>query len=259
MRRVKNSEKSEIICIFAKIYKMKQEPIQEIKKLEELISIENLTIPPYQRPYKWNEIHVVRLLDDIFEFVIIQRKIYRIGSIIIHQDDKKLNNIVDGQQRLTTISLLLKQLEDSFSRLLLNETYKHKISKENIVNNFGVIGKWLQSKFGNDPIKRAKFQKQISEKCEFVLFTVFKDDEAFQLFDSQNARGKDLEPYDLLKAFHLREMIFDSEDDRTKCVERWEKSIDERTLKPILGNHLYRIRKWAKNELKYDFTKSEID
>jgi hypothetical protein len=91
------------------------------------------------------------------------------------------------------------------------------------------------------------------------LFTVLHLDEAFQLFDSQNARGKALEPYDLLKAFHLREMEFDSEDDRTKCVERWETSVDNGTLKPIMGNHLFKIRKWSKNEWKYHFTKDDID
>jgi len=96
-------------------------------------------------------------------------------------------------------------------------------------------------------------------KCEFVLFTVFRQDEAFQLFDSQNARGKPLEPYDLLKAFHLREMDLDSEEERTECVERWEASVDKGALKPILGNHLFKIRKWSKNEWKYDFTKDEIE
>jgi hypothetical protein len=232
-------------------------PTQEIKKLSDLTT-ENLTIPPYQRSYKWNDYHTVRLLDDIFEFVILQKKIYRIGNVILHNDNEN-KNIVDGQQRLTTISLLLKLLDSYFTGLLLNQKYKHKISKENIVSNYNVIDKWLLAKFGNDNKKRLEFYKQILEKCQFVLFTVFNQDEAFQLFDSQNARGKDLEPYDLLKAFHLREMDNDSEDDRTKCVERWEKSVDDKTLKPILGNHLYRIRKWTKNEKKYDFTKSEID
>jgi len=237
----------------------KKKPIQKIITLSNLTK-EKLIIPPYQRPYKWKEKHVVRLLDDIFEFVILNKKVYRIGNIILHHDAVGKNNIVDGQQRLTTISLLLKQLDESFSGLLLNEEYSHRISKENIVNNFRVINKWLYSKFGNDSDnKKENFRKQIIEKCEFVLFTVFKEDEAFQLFDSQNARGKDLEPYDLLKAFHLREMLFDSEEDRERCIERWEKSIDDdNTLKRILGNHLFRIRKWSKNQKEYDFTKNEI-
>jgi hypothetical protein len=229
---------------------------QEIKKLSELLKIENLTIPPYQRPYKWSEKNVIQLLEDIFEFVNIKNKEYRIGNIILHNDAKK-NNVVDGQQRLTTISLLLKKLDNDFNGLLLKEKYKHTISKNNIVYNFRIIDKWVNTKFGNDEAK-TKLKNKILDKCEFVLFTVIDPDEAFQLFDSQNARGKALEPYDLLKAFHLREMEFDSEDDRTKCVERWETSVDNGTLKPILGNHLFKIRKWSKNEWKYDFTKDEI-
>lgn len=232
-------------------------PTQEVVKLNELIK-EKLTIPVYQRPYKWTEKNVIQLLEDIFEYVILRNKDYRIGNIILHSKNAT-NNIVDGQQRLTTISLILKILDSSFNGLLLNEKYKHIISKNNIVYNYRIIHQWISTKFGNDESKKNNFKTKILNKCEFVLFTVFKEDEAFQLFDSQNARGKALEPYDLLKAFHLREMEFDSEEDRTKCVEYWETSVDIGTLKPILGNHLFKIRKWSKNEWKYDFTKDEIE
>lgn len=234
-----------------------KKPTQKVEKLKNLLDIE-LIIPSYQRPYKWNEKNVIQLLEDIFEFVILKNKDYRVGNIILHKDDKK-NNVVDGQQRLTTISLLLIILEPEFDGLLLNQEYKHTISKNNIVYNYRIIEKWISSKIGNDEIKKEDFKTKILNKCEFVLFTVFRQDEAFQLFDSQNSRGKALEPYDLLKAFHLREMDFDTEDNRTKCVERWEASVDNGTLKPILGNHLFKIRKWSKNEWRYDFTKEEIE
>lgn len=230
---------------------------QEIKKLSELLNID-LTIPPYQRPYKWSEKNVIQLLEDIFEYVILKNKDYRIGNIILHNENST-KNVVDGQQRLTTISLLLKILDGSFNGLLLNEKYKHNISKNNIVYNYRIIDKWVKTKFENKDEKKTDFKNKILNKCEFVLCTVFKQDEAFQLFDSQNARGKALEAYDLLKAYHLREMDFDSEDDRTKCVDRWETSVDNGTLKPILGNHLFKIRKWSKNEWKYDFTKDDIE
>ena len=232
-------------------------PSQKVLKLNNLVENYKLTIPLYQRPYKWSEKNVIQLLEDIFENVVIKNKNYRIGNIILHEDDNKTNNIVDGQQRLTTLSLLLKILDSNFNRLLLNQQYSQNISKNNIVYNYRIINQWVSTKFSKEEDKR-DFKNKIFSKCEFILFTVFQQDEAFQLFDSQNARGKALEPYDLLKAFHLREMEFDSEDDRTKCVERWEKSIDEKTLKPILGNHLFRIRKWSKNEWRYDFTKNEI-
>jgi hypothetical protein len=234
-------------------------PTQKSIKLEDLI-LSNLTIPTYQRPYKWTEKNVVTLLDDIFEYVIVKNKDYRIGNIILHKEGNS-NNVVDGQQRLTTISILLKRLDKNFNTLLLNQYFKHNISKNNIVYNFRVINQWLTTKFGGREDKEKELYNLynlILKKCEFILFTVYQQDEAFQLFDSQNSRGKELEPYDLLKAFHLRGMNNDSEEERTKCVERWEKSIDDNTLKPILGNHLFRIRKWSKNESKYNFTKEEI-
>lgn len=236
---------------------MSTTPIQKVIKLNELVK-EKLIIPVYQRPYKWTERNVIQLLEDIFEYVIVKNKNYRIGNIILHSENRT-NNVVDGQQRLTTISLILKILENSFNDLLINEKFKHNISKNNIVYNYRIINQWISTKFGNDESKKKEFKTKILNKCEFVLFTVFHQDEAFQLFDSQNARGKALEPYDLLKAFHLREMDFDSEEDRTKCVDRWETSVDNGTLKPILGNHLFKIRKWSKNERKYDFTKDEIE
>lgn len=228
---------------------------QEIKSLKEIISNNSLKIPPYQRPYKWDEKHVTQLLDDIYEHIIIQEKTYRIGSVILHEVNKNELNIVDGQQRLTTISILLKAL-DKEDCLLLNQKYKHKISKENIVYNYRVINNWKQ-KISKENIEF--FYNKLIENCEFVLFTVFNQDEAFQLFDSQNARGKELEPYDLLKAFHLREMKYNTEEEKSNCVKKWEESIENHTLKPIFDNHLFKIRKWAKNESIYNFTKKDID
>ncbi|HOF17056.1 MAG TPA: DUF262 domain-containing protein, partial [Bacteroidales bacterium] len=232
-----------------------QTPTQQIINLNKLLD-ESLTIPPYQRPYKWTEKNVIQLLEDIFEFVIVKNKDYRIGNVILHKDKDK--NIVDGQQRLTTISLILRALDSSFDKLLLKQEFNHPISKNNIVYNYRIINQWIKTKFENKDDKE-DFKSKMLDKCEFVIFTVFQQDEAFQLFDSQNARGKDLEPYDLLKAFHLREMEFDSEENKEKCVERWETSIDNGSLKPILGNHLFKIRKWSKNVRKYDFTKAEVD
>lgn len=226
---------------------------QEVKPLLKLLEMNNLTIPEYQRPYKWKAENVTQLLDDIFEYVITKEKTYRIGSLIVHEESTKLN-IVDGQQRLTTISILLHHLNHGNS-LLLNQNYKHIVSKDNIVYNSRIIKNWLESKISD----KESFKNKICEKCEFVIFTVYRQDEAFQLFDSQNSRGKSLEPHDLLKAFHLREMEHEEEKDRLYAVQCWERAIEDKTLKPILGNHLFKIRKWVRNEWKYDFTKDDID
>lgn len=110
---------------------MAKNPKQKVIKLTEL-SEKKLTIPVYQRPYKWTEKNVIQLLEDIFEYVMLKNKDYRIGNIILHSENST-NNVVDGQQRLTTISLLLKILDGSYNGLLLNEKFKHNISKNNIV------------------------------------------------------------------------------------------------------------------------------
>jgi uncharacterized protein with ParB-like and HNH nuclease domain len=149
---------------------METTPTQKVIKLNELVK-EKLIIPVYQRPYKWTKKNVIQLLEDIFEYVIVKNKDYRIGNIILHRENAT-NNVVDGQQRLTTISLILKILENNFNDLLLNEKFKHTISKNNIVYNYRIINQWISTKFGNDESKKVNFKIKILHKCQFVLFTV---------------------------------------------------------------------------------------
>ena len=78
--------------------------------------IENvrLTIPDYQRPYKWTARNAIQLLDDIIEARNNNKEVYRVGTLILHKDKEEdgqdLYNIVDGQQRTITFSLLLTAL-----------------------------------------------------------------------------------------------------------------------------------------------------
>ncbi|MDO4800962.1 MAG: DUF262 domain-containing protein, partial [Prevotellaceae bacterium] len=75
---------------------------------------------------------------------------------------------------------------------------------------------------------------------------VITDDEseAFQFFDSQNARGKALYPHDLLKAYHLREMAELDEVKTEQIVKGWEK-IPQQELADFFGEYLYRIKEWV--------------
>jgi hypothetical protein len=223
-----------------------------IRKLFE----KNLVIPEYQRPYKWKEKNVIQLLNDIIEALNADKKTYRIGTVILHKEGSNLN-IVDGQQRLVTITLILHFLGEHQEKLpLLKSNFSHIDSKNNIAFNYGSIKNWFNG-FNDDQKKELK--KYILENCDFIKIELNDISEAFQLFDSQNARGKALEPYDLLKAFHLREMRFDSEDDRMICVKTWEDAVDNNTLKSIFSDHFFKIRKWSKNEINYNFTKDDIE
>ncbi|SIR93097.1 Protein of unknown function [Moraxella cuniculi DSM 21768] len=74
-------------------------------------------IPDYQRPYSWEEEHIKQLFDDLYEFY--QRKTdesYFLGSVVvIKQDNKPKADVVDGQQRLTSLTILIAALTHHFS------------------------------------------------------------------------------------------------------------------------------------------------
>lgn len=79
-----------------------------IKLIEDIFN-NNLRIPDYQRPYVWETSNVLQLLNDLNTSRLAQKSHYRIGSLILHFDkEKKCLNIVDGQQRITTLLLIFK-------------------------------------------------------------------------------------------------------------------------------------------------------
>ena len=120
-----------------------KKPKLEEKVLKELYN--TYVIPPYQRPYKWHKKHVLQLLDDLYENIYIGKRTYRVGTLIIHEDENDNHNIVDGQQRLTTLSLILYYLGKK-DKLLQNQEYKNEISKNNLIYNYDQIKQWFSAK-----------------------------------------------------------------------------------------------------------------
>lgn len=71
-------------------------------------------IPAYQRPYSWEKGNVEQLLDDVWEAYEASDEEYFIGSLItIEQEQDQRYDVVDGQQRLTTLNLILSRLRDA--------------------------------------------------------------------------------------------------------------------------------------------------
>ena len=70
-------------------------------------------IPPYQRPYSWEEDNVKQLLEDLLEAYEAKDREYFIGSLItIERERDRFYDVVDGQQRLTTLNIILARLRD---------------------------------------------------------------------------------------------------------------------------------------------------
>lgn len=238
---------------------------------------QNLSIPPYQRPYKWERPQVEQLLSDIYNHKQSgnTKSRYRIGSLILCIDrsiknDKKFKDftidIVDGQQRITTLLLILLALNPNYSNILFDQLeYNHSSSYENINKNKTVITDWIKEKnlTEKDCIELFEY---IVDRCELVQVIVYNISEAFQMFDSQNGTGKELEAYNLLKAYHLR--AIKKADEQKKYDIQWENAVkyfskkDEKNidiLKQLFNEQLYRTRIWSKNEYAYTFSKQKID
>ena len=216
------------------------------KKVGELLKEENLRIPSYQRPYKWNRKHIRNLFYDLRD--AMGKKEYQIGSVILHENDGYLD-IVDGQQRLISISLFLHLLDDlenyKGAKQLLSSAVFGELSCYHASENYNEWENLTQLVGENQAKDICNF---LLENCSVSVITMPQErlSEAFQLFDSQNNRGKSLEPHDLLKAYHLRKQ--DSEDER--IVEKWEQFVEDKdlSLKELFDKHLFRMRRWSRGE-----------
>ena len=215
------------------------------KKVGELLKKGNLRIPSYQRPYKWNRKHIRNLFYDLRD--AMGKKEYQIGSVILHENDGY--DIVDGQQRLISISLFLHLLDSlenyKGAKQLLSATVFGELSCYHASENYNEWENLAQLVGENQAKDICNF---LLENCSVSVITMPQKrlSEAFQLFDSQNNRGKSLEPHDLLKAYHLRKE--DSEDER--IVEKWEQFVEDKdlSLKELFDKHLFRMRRWSRGE-----------
>lgn len=227
----------------------------DIKNLEYIFNLDNLKIPYYQRPYVWSEKSITILFNDIYNAYKHSQEEYRLGTIILHENeekDLKVYEIVDGQQRLISLSLLLLVLGESSS--LLNEKVNN-ISKKYIKTNHDKL-KELTRSFDNE--EKKKYIEYIKKNCTLVVIITEKIAEAFQFFDSQKSRGKSLAPHDLLKAYHLREMNNLSEYEKEDIINKWE-SIDDKKLKTLFADYLYPVIQWYKGKNGINYNSKKID
>lgn len=227
-----------------------------ILKIHQILQ-KSLSIPHYQRPYKWQIKHIQQLVNDLL-LHFNANKVYRIGTVVIHKNADKYE-IVDGQQRLVSLTLLLNLL-DKTSLPLLKENFKHSISHHNIQQNYQYLQTFIDESLSD---KKQEFKRYLLNICEMVYVQLDNLDEAFQFFDSQNARGKPLESYDLLKAYHLRAMKGKSENIIHKSVNSWEQMALAPAKKPnldtIINQVLFRLRCWQCADNAEKFTTDKLD
>lgn len=236
-----------------------------IKSTSQILE-QNLSIPFYQRPYRWTTENILQLLEDVQKSKAEGKLEYRIGSAIFYRSPNGQLEIVDGQQRLTTILLIANVAGWENFPARSNLCYSAN-SVASIRENYKFIEGWINE---NTSDKGATFVDYILTNCKFMEIVVDDLSEAFQMFDTQNGRGKSLEAYNLLKAYHIRAMEQNTQEEKIQCDREWEGAtqydatpdIQNDPNVDILGQlfqeQLFKSRLWCRNDDARDFTKDDI-
>ncbi|WP_260431152.1 DUF262 domain-containing protein [Burkholderia stagnalis] len=91
-----------------------QEISIQLDGISNVLKTRRFRVPAYQRSYAWEAEHVEALLADVNDAIKSKEKEYFLGSIVVTGPVERRYEVVDGQQRLTTVSLLISSIRDRF-------------------------------------------------------------------------------------------------------------------------------------------------
>ena len=221
----------------------------ELYNIEKLFE-ERYIIPIYQRNFEWGESEIRQLILDIFDYSIDNyNKDYYIGTLIVY--DRKNNfEIIDGQQRLTTLSILLSLIKNKYkdkyekyisksynlnltfdSRKNSTETLQALYDKDendiekyisenqnSITEGYNICKKVLSEILNKD--NEDKFFNYLFENVKILRVLVLEDTDLNHYFEIMNSRGEQLEKHEILKARLLEKL--DNENDKFIFNLIWE-------------------------------------
>ncbi|MYB33878.1 MAG: DUF262 domain-containing protein [Gammaproteobacteria bacterium] len=222
------------------------------KTLEDLLSGAAFGIDYYQREYRWERKHLQELVDDLHgqflqtwnpnrpETSLEEQSRYFLGSIVISKAGN-VRNIVDGQQRITSLMLLLIYLNhlqsgiaeaykvskikslvydeepdgfkfklnidernDCMEALLKGERYNPEgksDSVRNLVERYDDLGEIFPKDMADDALRM--FIWWIMRNVKMIEITAHDDGDAYTIFETMNDRGLSLSPTDMLKGYLL--------------------------------------------------------
>lgn len=221
--------------------------------IKELFSYDNYVIPIYQRNYAWRNSEITQLIQDIVDYIkkdnltINQKPNYYIGTLIVYERQNGSTTIyetIDGQQRLTTLTILLSLIKNEFPEINIS-WYKdlnlqfdsRKISTQTLQYLFNATSFEdkecnISIKQGYEDSKKAlkkileDFNLPITDFCEYLFekvnilrVLVPSDTDLNHYFEIMNSRGEQLEKHEILKAKCIEVL---DEDDRFAFSLIWE-------------------------------------
>src|SRR5690606_4894996 len=187
-------------------------PLKELRE-------KKFIIPIYQRNYAWTDVEIHQLIDDIDHFH--KEKKYHIGSLVLFDKGKGVYEVTDGQQRLTTLALILLWLKEkdkdimAQDRLTINLNFEAREESNGILKELRDNYESAITKEDNELVYALKSYiepklmalEDIEQFKNKLLSSVILNEnilpegtDMHHYFERMNSRGKQLELHAVLRA-----------------------------------------------------------
>jgi len=215
--------------------------------IKSLLGSDDYVIPIYQRNYEWGEPQITQLIQDIVDYIVKSKSNnaqtkprYYIGSLIAYErklEGSVIYETIDGQQRLTTLTILLNVIKKEYPKIDLSWYKKlnlsfdsRKVASNTLSYLFNGIGldnkecnvaiqqgyndakKSLAKILADNKLSIDEFCNYFFEKVTILRVLVPEDTDLNHYFEIMNSRGEQLEKHEILKA----KMLEILEDDNLK-------------------------------------------
>ena len=235
--------------------------------------VEHYLIPAYQRGYRWTTLHVEALLEDLGNFLKrseepgAKNEAYCLQPIVVvaqqDSDGKRIWEIVDGQQRLTTLFILLKYLDEkrfdiSFEKRSKSDEFLRNLSSSTLDDNepdyhfmsdaYRCIQKWFEAKTETDLSYDKRFWVKLMSNVQVIWYDVellpnsskSLEEQKIDIFNRLNIGKIPLEDAELVRALLMSKV--DANSEREKLIRQAE-----------FSNEWYEIEHWLQQPEQWLF------
>ena len=208
-------------------------PLKELSINEVFNGNDNVTyeIPIYQRNYAWEKDEIAALVRDAWDACEKNRAAYFIGTLVTYDRGDSTFEVIDGQQRLTTLFLILRALKQEVRNKLTyrarkrsNETiekipcFKHDSLDNGIRNGYENAEHAIGEIVGKE--KEQQFADYLLNHVHIIHYRVPKDVDLNHYFEVMNSRGEQLEKHEIVKAKLMN--VLGDEGDKAKFAAIWD-------------------------------------
>lgn len=239
-----------------------------LKSVNELIDVKKYYIPSYQRGYRWTTTQVKNLLDDLYEFMNTSfgdtESFYCLQPLVLRKRSDDSYEVIDGQQRITTISIILTFLQEEsyeleyetregsmdFLRNLGGDdsSEQHNIDFHFMREAFCTVEDWFNKIQTNRQTVKKKFSIMLGEQVKVIWYEVDPSTKVREIFSRLNSGKIPLTNSELMKA---RLMLGLDYKERVELSTQWdhvERSLQRSPLWYFLG-----VQKSYGNRIDYLF------